>query len=263
MQEVKVLLVEDDEMTSEYLATFLRDSGFDVDTVFSVTDGISYLKQNHYDILLLDINLPDFSGMELLKSIKGSLSLPVIVLSAYGDTKSKIMAFRYGATDYMVKPIDLEELEARIWVQLGKNSLIPADFEEEAFRIETSDILLYGKPLNLTWTEFKILQLLLQNKNPDRHPGPTPLLPLRGQLQPLIGQPHQKHPQKDRGQRGQELPQDRIRYGVPPDRQPVDLIFIDIIMKCAAGLSSCGSARKRFPFQFSSLFHLIKIQSLI
>ncbi len=165
MQEVKVLLVEDDEMTSEYLATFLRDSGFDVDTVFSVTDGISYLKQNHYDILLLDINLPDFSGMELLKCIKGSLSLPVIVLSAYGDTKSKIMAFRYGATDYMVKPIDLEELEARIWVQLGKNSLIPADFEEEAFRIETSDILLYGKPLNLTWTEFKILQLLLQNKN--------------------------------------------------------------------------------------------------
>jgi len=165
MQEVKVLLVEDDEMTSEYLATFLRDSGFVVDTVFSVTDGISHLKQNHYDILLLDINLPDFSGMELLKSMKGIVSMPVIVLSAYGDTKSKIMAFRYGATDYMVKPIDLEELEARIWVQLGKNSLIPADFEEEAFRIETSDILLYGKPLNLTWTEFKILQLLLQNKN--------------------------------------------------------------------------------------------------
>ncbi|ADV46323.1 response regulator transcription factor [Nitratifractor salsuginis] len=163
--KVKILLVEDDVETSEFLSTFLRDSGFDVDTVFSVTDALSHLKQNPYDILLLDVNLPDYSGMELLKSIKGELSLPTIILSAYGDTRSKIMAFRYGATDYMVKPIDLEELEARIWVQLGKNSKIPSDFEEEAFRIDTSDILLYGKPLGLTWTEFKILQLLLQNKN--------------------------------------------------------------------------------------------------
>jgi two-component system OmpR family response regulator len=163
--KIRILLVEDDEQTAEYLSGFLQDSGFEVDTVFTVTDALSHLKQSRYDIMLMDINLPDFSGMELLKSIKGKFDLPVIVLSAYGDTRSKIMAFRYGATDYMVKPIDLEELEARIWVQLGKNSKIPSDFEEEAFRIDTSDILLYGKPLGLTWTEFKILQLLLQNKN--------------------------------------------------------------------------------------------------
>jgi DNA-binding response OmpR family regulator len=163
--KVKILLVEDDVDTSDFLSNFLRDSGFEVATVFNVTDALSHLQQHEYDIVLLDINLPDFSGMELLKSLKGKRPLPVIVLSAYGDTRSKIMAFRYGATDYMVKPIDLEELEARIWVQLGQNSKIPAEFEEEAFRIDTSDILLYGKPLGLTWTEFKILQLLLQNKN--------------------------------------------------------------------------------------------------
>ncbi len=162
---IKILLVEDDEETAEYLSAFLDDCGFEVEKVYTVTDALSHLKKSRYDLMLMDINLPDFSGMELLKSIRGKYALPVIVISAYGDTRSKIMAFRYGATDYMVKPIDLEELEARIWVQLGKNSEIPQEFEEESFRIDTSDILLNGKPLGLTWTEFKILQLLLQNKN--------------------------------------------------------------------------------------------------
>ena len=107
MQTNKILLVEDDEMTSELMCDFLNECGFDVTPVFTVTDGISYLNNYRYSVLILDINLPDFNGFEILKNIKNRISLPVIVISAYSNIKSKISAFKYGASDYMVKPVNL------------------------------------------------------------------------------------------------------------------------------------------------------------
>ena len=165
MQLTKILLVEDDELASEIISTFLTDCGFKVTSVFTVTDGIAYVKNGSYDLLILDINLPDFTGYELLKNIKNILSLPIIVTSAYSDTKSKIMAFKYGASDYMVKPLDLEELEARIWVQLSKHSEIKTHTEKKIFEIEEDTILFKQKILNLTSIEFDILSTLIKHKN--------------------------------------------------------------------------------------------------
>jgi DNA-binding response OmpR family regulator len=165
MQLTKILLVEDDELASELISTFLTDCGFEVTSVFTVTDGIAYVKNGSYDLLVLDINLPDFTGYELLKNIKNILSLPIIVTSAYSDTKSKIMAFKYGASDYMVKPLDLEELEARIWVQLSKHSEIKTQTEKKIFEIEENTILFKQKILNLTSIEFDILSTLIKHKN--------------------------------------------------------------------------------------------------
>jgi DNA-binding response OmpR family regulator len=165
MQLTKILLVEDDELASELISTFLTDCGFEVTSVFTVTDGIAYVKNGSYDLLVLDINLPDFTGYELLKNIKNILSLPIIVTSAYSDTKSKIMAFKYGASDYMVKPLDLEELEARIWVQLSRHSEIKTQTEKKIFEIEENTILFKQKILNLTSIEFDILSTLIKHKN--------------------------------------------------------------------------------------------------
>jgi len=165
MHTVKVLIIEDDELACELISNYLTDCGFDVTAVFTATDGISYLGQSTYDILLLDINLPDFNGFEVLKSIKDSHPIPTIVLSAYSDTKSKILAFRYGANDYMVKPIDMEELEARIWVQLSRHSSIQTDKNEGAFIIDNFNIYFKGEMLDLTSIEFKILSMLIRHKN--------------------------------------------------------------------------------------------------
>jgi len=165
MQIIKLLLVEDDELVSELMCNYLNDCGFVVQAVFSVTEGISYVKNEHFDLLLLDINLPDFSGYELLKSIKHSIALPIIVISAHSETKAKILAFKYGASDYMVKPLDLEELEARIWVQLSKHSEIKIDERKHIFEIQDSFILFKEKMLNLTTIEFDILSLLIKRKN--------------------------------------------------------------------------------------------------
>ncbi len=167
MKNLRILIVEDDELASELITNYLTDADFDVTAVFTATDGMSHVKQGNYDILLLDLNLPDFNGFEVLKGIKDTVPIPTIVLSAYSDTKSKILAFRYGANDYMVKPIDLEELEARIWVQLSRHSTIKVKEEEEKslFVIEDFNIYFKDKLLDLTSIEFKILSLLIRHRN--------------------------------------------------------------------------------------------------
>ena len=161
----KLLLVEDDELASELICDFLEDCGFEVETVFTATDGVARIKNEDYNLLILDINLPDFNGYEVLKNIKNRVSIPVIVTSAYSDTKSKLLAFKYGASDYMVKPIDLEELEARIWIQLGKNSEIKSFEEKTLFEIVDEQIYFKQSPLKLTTIEYDILELLINNKN--------------------------------------------------------------------------------------------------
>jgi len=165
MKLPKILLVEDDELASEVISTYLIDCGFKIDYVFTATDGVAYIKHEGYDLLILDINLPDFNGYEVLKNIRKHTSLPVIVTSAYSDTKSKVMAFKYGASDYMVKPLDLEELEARIWVQLSKNSEIKTQNEKATFEIVDSKILFKQSMLDLTTIEHEIMSILIQNKN--------------------------------------------------------------------------------------------------
>ncbi len=165
MQHAKILLIEDDEMASELIHDFLTGCGFKVESVFSVTDGLDRIKHTNFDLTLLDINLPDFNGFEFLKGIKNRVSLPIIITSAYSDTKSKILAFKYGASDYMVKPIDFEELEARIWVQLGKHSEIKTEQEKSLFEIKDSYIYFKQKILDLTTIEFDILSLFINNRH--------------------------------------------------------------------------------------------------
>jgi len=164
INKTKILVVEDDELVSELIYTFLTEYNFDITNVFTATDGVSYIKNKKFDLVLLDLNLPDFTGFELLKNIKiNNISIPVIVMSAYSDIDTKLKTFKYGACDYMVKPIDLKELEARIWIHLSKNSNI--DISQEVFEIIEYEIFLNHQKLELTTIEFEILKLLINNKN--------------------------------------------------------------------------------------------------
>jgi DNA-binding response OmpR family regulator len=165
MQKTSILLVEDDELASELVYTFLTDCGFDVTPVFTATDCVSRLRNEYFDLLILDINLPDFNGYEVLKNIKSHTAVPVIVTSAYNETKSKLLAFKYGASDYMVKPFDLEELEARIWIQLSKNSEIVSQEKTKDFEIKEGTIYFKHTPLQLTTIEFEILAMLIEKSN--------------------------------------------------------------------------------------------------
>ncbi len=167
MEKYNILIVEDDEIASFLMSDFLKGCGFLVDCVYTITDGISYLKNKKYDLLLLDLNLPDFSGFELISNIKNKVAIPIIVTSAYNDTDTKVKAFKFGVHDYLSKPIDFLELEARIWSLLSRNDNIQLKEESTAklFKIEDRQIQFQNKYLDLTNIEFEILSLLIENKN--------------------------------------------------------------------------------------------------
>ncbi len=158
------MLVEDDDSAAHWTQKFLRGCGFDVECFALVTDAISNLKFKKYDLLLLDLNLPDANGFEVLKAIRNRIAIPVIVLSAHSDKKTIIQAFKLGASDYMVKPYDLGELEARIWASFSKNDMI-SDNHDNIFEIKNDSIIFNEKALILTQIEFDIFKILITNRN--------------------------------------------------------------------------------------------------
>ncbi len=161
---VKVLYIEDDMTTAKFVVEFLEEYGFSVEHTDSITMALSFLNQNEFHLILLDLNLPDFSGFELLKTANIS-QIPIIVISALNDTHTKVQAFRYGASDYMVKPIDLLEMEARIWAHLRQRGVMSRPKEKDIFDIKNNQFYMDGTIIDLTPTEFSIFQMLLKNKN--------------------------------------------------------------------------------------------------
>lgn len=167
IEKINILIIEDDETALFLMADLLKDSGFLVDTVTTATDGISCLNNKKYNLLLLDLNLPDFNGFDVLSNISSTIAIPTIVISAYNDISIKVQAFRYGANDYMSKPVDFRELEARIWALLSRKENIELQCKEEEslFKIENNKIFFKNRSLNLTQLEFEILSLFLKHKN--------------------------------------------------------------------------------------------------
>lgn len=162
----KILLIEDDEFTASLIKDFLEEYNFKVNIVNTVTSAISNIKFEKYSTILLDINIPDFNGFEVLNFLnKNKINIPVIVVSAYSDKNSKLQAFKLGAVDYMVKPIDPEELEARIWVHIKNVSTFVEKIEKKVFQLVNGTIYFEDKFLKLTKTEFEILKYLIENKN--------------------------------------------------------------------------------------------------
>ncbi len=164
MDHIQILYIEDDLTTAKYLIEFLEEHGFAVRHTDAVTSALSYLTQSRFDLILLDLNIPDFNGFELLKSTD-TTTIPIIVISALSDTNTKVKAFRYGASDYMVKPIDLLELEARIWSHLRKYGSLQPEEETPLFAIKEGNVYFQNKIIDFTPVEFEIFQILLKNKN--------------------------------------------------------------------------------------------------
>ena len=162
----KILLIEDDEFTGGLIKDFLEEYSFEVHIVNTVTSAISNIKFEKYSLIILDINIPDFNGFEVLNFLnKNKINIPTLVASAYSDKTSKLQAFKLGAVDYMVKPIDPEELEARIWVHIKNVSNFAERVEKKVFQLVNNMIYFEDEFLKLTKTEFEILKYLMENKN--------------------------------------------------------------------------------------------------
>ena len=160
----QIMIVDDDQHINDMLKENLISEGYEIIAAYSGTEAAMLLEKIRPDLILLDLMLPGMTGEELLPKIK---DIPVIVLSAKADITDKVGLLRSGAADYITKPFDMQELLARIDVQLRKagstqekNKLI---FNELSLDTDTHALSVNGADIKLTKTEFAILKLLMQN----------------------------------------------------------------------------------------------------
>ena len=168
----KLLVIDDDPAVCESLVLHLEGEGYEVKTASDGVDGMNYFKVYEPDIVLLDIMLPRKDGRQVCREIRESSSKPIIMISAKGETFEKVLCLELGADDFMVKPLDLRELTARIKAVLRRCSIreMPDDSEVVKFEnIEISrqkyELKLNGKSVDVPPKELDLLYFLASNYN--------------------------------------------------------------------------------------------------
>ncbi|HMY03806.1 MAG TPA: response regulator, partial [Candidatus Obscuribacter sp.] len=120
---MRILLAEDDRFLADGLKDALSESGYNIDTVNNGLDATAAVKLAPYDLLILDLGLPKMDGLEVLKTVRGSgHNMPVIILTARDGLDDRVLGLDLGANDYVTKPFQLPELEARIRALLRKDN---------------------------------------------------------------------------------------------------------------------------------------------
>lgn len=164
---MRILLVEDDPQLGDGLTVGLRQAGFAIDWVKDGEMAVRVLETETFDLIVLDLGLPQLSGMEVIKRVRGrGLALPVLILTARDTTADKIAGLDAGADDYLVKPIDLDELTARIRA-VTRRAAGRAEpvLSHGALTLDPAShrVSLDGEPIELSAREFSVLHALLEN----------------------------------------------------------------------------------------------------
>lgn len=164
----KILIVEDDKNITNTLTYYLQNEGFKIETAKNKNEGIEKIKEKTYNLILLDITLPDGNGYEIYHELKKEKNTPVIFLTALDEEKDIVKGLDIGADDYITKPFRTRELLSRI-----KNVLRHTKQEEIEEKIKIGNVeineakgivLKNGKEIELTALEYKILTLLFENR---------------------------------------------------------------------------------------------------
>ena len=164
----RLLLVEDDELLGDGIRKVLIQRGDQVNWVRDGQGALAALSAGGQDLILLDLNLPDVSGFEILQNIRSAQNdIPILVLTARGDIADRVRALDCGADDYLIKPFNIDELCARIRALRRRASGMTDDrlcHGELVMDTSTHIVLLSGKPITLSTREFDLLQILLENR---------------------------------------------------------------------------------------------------
>ena len=169
----KALVVDDEKLIVKGIKFSLEQDGYEV--AYDGKEALRMAKEKEYDIVLLDVMLPEMDGMEVCQAIREFSEMPIIMLTAKGTDMDKILGLEYGADDYITKPFNILEVKARIKAIIRRNSKKSKAADKNDRIIEVSDLKLdldsrrvfeKGNEVNLTAKEFDILELLTQN--PDK-----------------------------------------------------------------------------------------------
>ena len=180
----KILVVEDEAKIARFVELELTHEGYEVDKVDNGRDAVDLALSNDYDLILLDILLPQLNGMEVLRRIRTEKDVPVILLTARDAVMDKVAGLDAGADDYITKPFAIEELLARIRVALKRREAAAPVAATDApvaspaqpahhilaakgvqLDVERHEVLVEGEPVDLTNREFEVLKALLENLN--------------------------------------------------------------------------------------------------
>ncbi len=165
---MRILLVEDDPTMSKSIELMLTHANLNVYATDLGEEGIDLAKLYDYDLILLDLNLPDMNGHEVLRQLRiARVETPILILSGADDTESKIKGFGFGADDYMTKPFHREELVARIHAIIRRSkghsqSIIHTG--RVAVNLDAKTVEVEGKAVHLTGKEYQMLELLSLRK---------------------------------------------------------------------------------------------------
>ena len=174
----KILIVEDDERISRFLELELTYEEHEVEAIYDGQEAYDKAIEGDYDIILLDVMIPTLNGLQFCRKFRKVKNTPIIMVTAKGDISDKVIGLDYGADDYIVKPIEIEELLARIRVILRRNeaiqeqstkaTILSNDSQTLHFKdliIDTQGIRVYinDEDLELTKTEYELLKLLIEN----------------------------------------------------------------------------------------------------
>ncbi len=167
----KILIVDDEPILLKGLTFNLSQDNFEVDTAINGKEAYDKIMLNHYDLVVLDLMLPEMSGLEVCQKVRETSMVPIIILTAKADDSNKVLGLEYGADDYLTKPFNILELKARIRailrrVQVKKKNSRSSIIEEGDFIINTlgRKVTLNDRDISLTAKEFDLLLLLVMNK---------------------------------------------------------------------------------------------------
>lgn len=169
----KILVVDDEKSIVKGIKFSLEQDDMKVEVAYDGETALELAKANHYDMILLDIMLPGFSGLEVCQMIREFSNVPIIMLTAKGDDMDKILGLEYGADDYITKPFNILEVKARIKAIFRRNNRnVPEQenqkvIETKGLKIDVDSRRVYidDKEVNLTAKEFELVYLLVSNPN--------------------------------------------------------------------------------------------------
>ena len=178
----RILIVEDEAKIARFVELELTHEGYEVDKAADGREGVEKALANDYDLILLDILLPQLNGMEVLRRVRREKDTPVILLTARDAVMDKVAGLDAGADDYITKPFAIEELLARIRVALKRREAMaattanvevpaPAPIETNVLTIkgvsldvDRHEVTVEGEPVELTNREFEVLKALMENR---------------------------------------------------------------------------------------------------
>ena len=166
----KILIVEDDSGISDFVKAELDHEGFETTVAADGRVALEVFESFNPDLILLDVMLPGLSGLEVLRRIRKTSAVPVIMVTARGETYDRVNGLDAGADDYLPKPFEIEELLARMRAVLRRSAKVAA--EAKSFKIrdlelncDSMKVTLKGEAIELSKTEYLMLKLLMEKKN--------------------------------------------------------------------------------------------------